>query len=244
MKKTDLIYGLHAVQSILKHQPNQVKRVFFDKNRTDQRLQTCLSLAEKHGISSEPTQRKNLDDKTDNAQHQGIVIEYTEPKETLSLADRIASSPNPLLLILDGVTDPHNLGACLRTADAAGATAVIYPKDKSASLTPTTRKVACGAAETMSTYSVTNLARTLDELKDLGVWLVGTSGNTEQSLYDIDLKGPIGIVMGAEGKGVRRLTSEKCDFLAKLPMLGSVSSLNVSVATGICLYEAVRQRLN
>jgi 23S rRNA (guanosine2251-2'-O)-methyltransferase len=244
MNKSNLIYGLHAVQSILQHQPEQVSRVFFDKNRKDQRLQTCLSLADKHGISTEPTQRKNLDDKTDNAQHQGIVIEYTEPKETLSLADRIASSPNPLLLILDGITDPHNLGACLRTADAAGATAVIYPKDKSASLTPTTRKVACGAAETMPTYAVTNLARTLDELKDLGVWLVGTSGNTDLSFYNIDLKGPIGIVMGAEGKGIRRLTSEKCDFLAKLPMLGSVSSLNVSVATGICLYEVIRQRSN
>ncbi|MCY4045085.1 MAG: 23S rRNA (guanosine(2251)-2'-O)-methyltransferase RlmB [Cellvibrionales bacterium] len=242
MNKPDHIYGLHAVQSILKHQPHQVTLVLYDKNRRDQRLQNCLSLAEKQGIKSEPRKRQTLDELTDNAQHQGIVIEYTEPEESISLTQRIESAENPLLLILDGVTDPHNLGACLRTADAAGATAVIYPKDKSASLTPTVRKVACGAAETMPTYAVTNLARTLDELKNLGVWLVGTSGNTEQSLYNVDLAGPIGIVMGAEGKGIRRLTAEKCDYLTKLPMAGSVSSLNVSVATGICLYEAVRQR--
>jgi len=148
----------------------------------------------------------------------------------------------PLILVLDGVTDPHNLGACLRTADAAGATAVIVPKDKSATLTPVVRKVACGAAEVIPLVAVTNLARTLEKLQQRGLWVVGTAGEAEQEIYQQDLTGPLVMIMGAEGKGMRRLTREHCDFLVKLPMSGSVSSLNVSVATGVCLFEAVRQR--
>ncbi len=148
----------------------------------------------------------------------------------------------PLILVLDGVTDPHNLGACLRTADAAGATAVIVPKDKSATLTPVVRKVACGAAEVIPLVAVTNLARTLEKLQQRGLWVVGTAGEAEQEIYQQDLTGPLVMIMGAEGKGMRRLTREHCDFLVKLPMAGSVSSLNVSVATGVCLFEAVRQR--
>jgi 23S rRNA (guanosine2251-2'-O)-methyltransferase len=147
-----------------------------------------------------------------------------------------------LLLVLDGVTDPHNLGACLRTADAAGAQAVIVPKDKSATLNATVRKVACGAAEVIPLVAVTNLARTLEKLQKKGLWVVGTAGEAEQMIYQLDMTGPTVLVMGAEGKGMRRLTREHCDYLAKLPMGGSVSSLNVSVATGVCLFEAVRQR--
>jgi 23S rRNA (guanosine2251-2'-O)-methyltransferase len=149
----------------------------------------------------------------------------------------------PLLLVLDGVTDPHNLGACLRSADAAGVQAVIVPKDRSASLTPVVRKVACGAAETVPLVAVTNLARTLKQLQQRGLWVVGTAGEAQQYIYELDLKIPTVIVMGAEGAGMRRLTRENCDYLARLPMAGGVSSLNVSVAAGVCLFEAVRQRL-
>ena len=154
----------------------------------------------------------------------------------------IESEKDPLILILDQVQDPHNLGACLRTANGAGCCAVIAPKDRSAPLNETVRRVACGAAETTPYIQVTNISRTIDYLKEKGFWFVGTSDNADQSLYDVDLKGKIGIVMGAEGKGMRRLTEEKCDFLAKLPMMGAVECLNVSVATGVCLYEAIRQR--
>ena len=156
------------------------------------------------------------------------------------LLDRTEGAP--LILVLDGVTDPHNLGACLRTADAAGALAVIVPKDKSATLTPTVRKVACGAAEVIPLVAVTNLAATLKKLQQRGLWIVGTAGEAEQELYEQDLTGPTILIMGAEGKGMRRLTREHCDYLVRLPMAGSVSSLNVSVATGVCLFEALRQR--
>ena len=158
------------------------------------------------------------------------------------LPSLLESTPAPLVLVLDCVTDPHNLGACLRTADGAGVTAVILPKDKSASVNETVRRVSCGGADHVPIVRVTNLARTMDKLKELGVWLVGTADEATQSLYDIDLKGPIGIVMGAEGTGMRRLTQERCDFLVRIPMAGRVECLNVSVATGVCLYETVRQR--
>jgi len=158
------------------------------------------------------------------------------------LLDILKAEDEALILILDQVQDPHNLGACLRTADGAGCRAVIAPKDRSSPLNETVRRIACGAAETTPYIQVTNLSRTIQLLKDEGFWLVGTSDNANQSLYEIDLKGKIGIVMGAEGKGLRRLTEEKCDFLVKLPMMGSVECLNVSVATGVCLYEAIRQR--
>ncbi len=158
------------------------------------------------------------------------------------LESLIQAHPNPLVLILDCVQDPHNLGACLRTADAAGVAAVILPKDKSAPITETVHRVSCGGSENVPIVRVTNLARAMDKLKELGVWLIGTADEVSQSIYDIDLKGPIGIVMGAEGSGMRRLTGEHCDFLATIPMAGKVECLNVSVATGVCLFEAVRQR--
>ena len=176
--------------------------------------------------------------------HADFEAEVTTQDETFlfDLLDRI--SDPPLLLILDNIQDPHNLGACLRTADAAGVHAVITPKDRSARMTSAVRSVACGAAENIPLVKVTNLARLMGQLKEIGVWLVGTSERADQLLYDSDLQGPLAIVMGSEGKGLRRLTAEKCDFLVRLPMLGSVESLNVSVATGICLFEAIRQRNN
>lgn len=181
----------------------------------------------------EPTARQNRH--SDPAGHARLLEEG-------DLAALLEEKTAPLVLVLDCIQDPHNLGACLRTADAAGVDAVILPKDKSAPITETVRRVACGAAERVPIVRVTNLARAMEKLKELGVWLVGTADEATQSIYDIDLKGPIGIVMGAEGAGMRRLTSERCDFLTRVPMFGKVECLNVSVATGVCLFEAVRQR--
>ncbi len=181
-----------------------------------------------------PTARQNRHSRTDSQ-----IVTYDED----DLAPLLEGKSDPIVLILDCVQDPHNLGACLRTADAAGVAMVVMPKDKSAPISETVIRVACGGAENVPLVRVTNLARAMDKLKDLGVWLGGTADEAKQSLYDIDLKGPIGIVMGAEGPGMRRLTGEHCDFLAKLPMAGRVECLNVSVATGVCLFECVRQRL-
>lgn len=238
-----IIYGLHAVQSVIRHQSETVKVLFYDKKRNDQRLMQVLEMAKKQGIHCTPTNKAQLDDKADGERHQGILIEAVDKQQNQSLNELIENLSEPaFLLVLDGVTDPHNLGACLRTAEAAGVHAVIYPKDKSAGINSTVRKVACGAAEVIPTYAVTNLARTLQEIQQLGVWVIGTAGEAEQSLYEMDLSGPMALVMGAEGDGMRRLTREHCDYLAKLPMAGTVSSLNVSVATGVCLFEMVRQR--
>ena len=240
---SQIIYGLHAVQSVLKHQADTVNALYYDAKRQDQRLQQVLQLAKSQDIECHPSNKDELLKKAGSEQHQGVVIEAHERQHQQSLEDLLDSIDGPpLLLILDGVTDPHNLGACLRTADAAGAHAVIFPKDKSASINATVRKVACGAAEVMPVYPVTNLARCMEQLQQRGIWIVGTAGEAEQCLYDMELKGPMALVMGAEGKGLRRLTREHCDYLAKLPMAGSVSSLNVSVATGVCLFEIVRQR--
>jgi 23S rRNA (guanosine2251-2'-O)-methyltransferase len=188
--------------------------------------------------------RKTLDDKARGANHQGIMARVKSAKQLNEndLDAIVASQEQPLLLILDGVTDPHNLGACLRNADAAGVAAVIVPKDKSAPMTATVSKVACGAAETVPLVRVTNLARTMRALQEQGVWIAGTAGEATHDIYQAKLTGPLAIVMGAEGDGMRRLTRETCDDLIKIPMAGSVSSLNVSVASGICLFEAVRQR--
>lgn len=244
MAQQEWVYGLHALTSILAKEPERVMELWVLKGRTDERLHHAINLARKNGISIQFCHRQALDKKVDGEQHQGIVAR-ARPARALDendLAQLLDNNAKPLLLVLDGVTDPHNLGACLRTADAAGVTAVIVPKDKSVSITATVRKVACGAAEVMPFIQVTNLARTLKSLQDAGVWIVGTAGEAEKSLYDVALDGPIALVMGAEGKGMRRLTRETCDELVKLPMAGDVSSLNVSVATGVCLYECVRQR--
>ncbi|WP_100644303.1 23S rRNA (guanosine(2251)-2'-O)-methyltransferase RlmB [Alteromonas facilis] len=244
MAKVDWLYGIHTLSSVLNTEPERVLEIFVLKGRDDQRLHPLINLARKNGISVQFCARKTLDDFVHGEQHQGIVAK-AKPARALDESDLdrlLDSTDSPLLLVLDGVTDPHNIGACLRTADAAGATAVIVPKDKSGGLTPIARKVAVGAAESMPFIQVTNLSRTLKQIQDKGVWVVGTAGEAEHLLYEQDLKGPLALVMGAEGKGMRRLTREHCDSLVKLPMAGSVSSLNVSVATGVCLFEIVRQR--
>lgn len=246
MAQQEWLYGLHAMQAVLENEPERVLEVMVLKGRNDDRLVNVVNQARKNGISVQFCARKTLDDKVNGEQHQGVVAR-AKPARALTEndLDRILENTNqPLLLVLDGVTDPHNLGACLRNADGAGVDAVIVPKDKSAGLTATARKVACGAAEVVPLIQVTNLARTLKELQKQGVWIIGTAGETDKTLYDVSLNGPIALVMGAEGKGMRRLTKETCDELVKLPMAGSVTSLNVSVATGICLYEIVRQRLS
>ena len=244
MAQQEWLYGLHAMQSVLENEPERVLEVLVLKGRDDDRLKNIINQARRFGISVQFCQRKVLDDKVQGEQHQGVVAR-AKPARALDEADLdaiLSRHAEPFLLVLDGVTDPHNIGACLRTADAAGVHALIVPKDKSGGLTATARKVACGAAESVPLIQVTNLARTLKHLQEKGVWIAGTAGEAEQLISDVDLKGPTALVMGAEGKGMRRLTREHCDQLVKLPMAGAVSSLNVSVATGVCLYEIVRQR--
>ncbi|ELR63394.1 23S rRNA (guanosine-2'-O-) -methyltransferase rlmB [Photobacterium marinum] len=240
----DMIFGIHAVKAVLASDPARFIEVFVLKGRQDERLLPVLNELQMLGITIQQAGRKALDDKVRGASHQGIVARVRPGKQynENDLEDLLADKENPLLLVLDGVTDPHNLGACLRNADAAGAVAVIVPKDRSAQLNATASKVACGAAEVVPLVRVTNLARTLRALQEQGVWVVGTAGEATHDIYHSKLTGPLAIVMGAEGEGMRRLTRETCDDLIKIPMAGSVSSLNVSVATGICLFEAVRQR--
>ena len=245
MSKSELIYGMHAVDALLETKPERVIEVYALKGRDDQRLNEVLAKAHQWGVSVQFMQRKALDEKSDGEQHQGIIARVKTIKIlTDNDLDPILSALHtpPFLLILDGVTDPHNLGACLRSAEAAGVNAVIIPKDNSASLTPVVRKVACGAAESIPLIHVTNLARAMRALQEKGIWIYGTAGEADQSIYECKLEGGIALAMGAEGKGLRRLTREHCDQLIKLPMAGAVSSLNVSVATGICLFEIVRQR--
>ncbi len=244
MSDLEKIYGLHAVEALLRHHPKRVKQIWLAEGRDDPRVQILIELAGQSRVRVGQCERREMDAWVEGV-HQGVVADVS-PSQVWGdamleeLLDRTEGAP--LLLVLDGVTDPHNLGACLRTADAAGALAVIIPKDKSATLNATVRKVACGAAEVIPLVAVTNLARTLEKLQQRGLWVVGTAGEAEKEIYDQDLSGPIVLVMGAEGKGMRRLTREHCDFLVKLPMAGSVSSLNVSVASGVCLFEALRQR--
>lgn len=243
--KTELLFGLHSVQAVLKTAPQRILNLYVLQGRSDQRLQKILHLAEANGIAVANISRQKLDDMCKDENHQGLVAVCNpgEVQDETFLFKLIEQLSEPaFLLILDGVTDPHNLGACMRTAEAAGVHAVIAPKDKSAGLTPVARKVACGAAEVLPFINVTNLARTLKKLQEKGVWLYGTSGDAEKSVYETELTGSVAILMGAEGDGMRRLTTETCDYLMNIPMAGMVSSLNVSVATGVCLFEAVRQR--
>lgn len=245
MSDKEYVYGLHAVQAMLERAPKRVRQVLVQRGRLDARMQALVDQAASEALDVERVMPDELDRLAAGGVHQGVVALVTasqlwSEEMLIHLLDR--DEGVPLLLVLDGVTDPHNLGACLRSADAAGAQAVIIPKDRSASLSPTVRKVASGAAETVPLVAVTNLARTLKQLQQRGLWVVGTAGEADQLLYQVDLTVPTVIVMGAEGSGMRRLTREHCDYLAKLPMAGAVSSLNVSVTAGICLFEAVRQR--
>ncbi|TGN38201.1 23S rRNA (guanosine(2251)-2'-O)-methyltransferase RlmB [Marinobacter confluentis] len=241
----EFIFGWHAVEAVLKQEPARLQQVWIQTGRQDKRVQSVTETLDSLGVAWQVVHRKELDKRVSGV-HQGVVAQVSESREWTEddlLQSLAAQGEPPFLLILDGVTDPHNLGACLRTADAVGVQAVIVPKDKSASLSPTVRKVACGAAETVPLVRVTNLARFMRVLRDDGVWLIGTAGEADRTLYQADFKGPVALVMGAEGKGMRRLTREHCDLLIKIPMQGQVDSLNVSVATGVCLYEALRQRL-
>lgn len=243
---SETAYGIHAVDVILRRSPERIISLLIQSDRNDKRIQGLLSLAQNQGVAVDRVTKADLDEMV-SERHQGVVAVIKPRKADGGVSERDLSSylkgiDCPLVLVLDGVTDPHNLGACLRSADAAGVAAVIVPKDNSAELNAVARKVASGAADVIPLVRVTNLARTLRSLKELGIWIVGTTGEADTLVYDQDLSIPTALVMGAEGPGMRRLTTEACDFLVKLPMAGDVSSLNVSVATGVCLFEAVRQR--
>ncbi|NIG62098.1 MAG: 23S rRNA (guanosine(2251)-2'-O)-methyltransferase RlmB [Serratia symbiotica] len=238
-----IIYGIHAIKALLERNPQRFLEVFILKGFGNRRLQLLITDLEATGLAIQVASRQWLDEKVDGAVHQGIIARVREglkPQEN-DLPALLESFDTPFLLVLDGVNDPHNLGACLRSADAAGVHAVIMPRDRSAQLNATAKKVACGAAENVPLIRVTNLVRTLSLLQEMNVWIVGTAGEADHTLYQSKMTGPMALVMGAEGEGMRRLTREHCDELINIPMAGIVSSLNVSVATGICLFEAVRQ---
>lgn len=261
MAGQDWIVGIHAVTELLKSNPQDVLELLLQQDRTDRRLDEVRELASQLGIKTRQVGKDELEKQLSGASakksggrkrpdripvHQGVIAlcQWRDnTKDEAFLIKLLDTLPHPpLLLVLDEITDPHNLGACLRTADAAGVDAVIVPKDNAAPMNLTVRKVASGAAEKVNLVAVTNLSRTLGALQQRGVWIYGTAGEADQTLYQADLKGPLALVMGSEGKGMRRLTREHCDYLLSIPMAGAVSSLNVSVAAGVCLFEAVRQR--
>lgn len=244
-EQTELVFGIHSVASILKHNPSTIRKIIISSSKQNIRLDELLSLAKNHQILIEKKDPNEFNNLLPDVVHQGIIAECLQVKKySESDLENILQTVKepPFLLILDGISDPHNLGACLRTADAAGVHAIITPKDRTVPLTPTVRKVASGAAETIPYIQVTNLARTLRFLKKLGIWVYGLDEHGQRNIYQADLKGPLALVLGAEGKGLRRLTKENCDELFSIPMAGSIESLNVSVAVGVCLYEAARQR--
>lgn len=246
MVKEDIAFGIHAVQALINSAPQRLKELLIFQGRHDQKIQKIMDLAQQQGIRVHQVDKKTLDALCDG-NHQGVVAKVN-PGKALVEADLYplleAQPASSLVLVLDGVTDPHNLGACLRSADAAGAVAVVVPKDNSAGLTEVARKVASGAAESVPLVAVTNLARCLKKMQEMGFWVTGLAGEAEHSAYQTDLTGRRVIVMGAEGSGMRRLTRDTCDSLVSIPMQGTVSSLNVSVATGIILFEVLRQRMH
>jgi 23S rRNA (guanosine2251-2'-O)-methyltransferase len=242
-----VLFGFHAVGVRIKTAPQSVFEVFFDASRRDARMRQFMDRAREAGIRLIESDGLRLAKMCGSHGHQGVVARVDPLAQVKSLDELLeqleaASDEPPLLLVLDGVTDPHNLGACLRVADGAGAHAVIAPKDHAAGINATVAKVASGAAETMPYFMVTNLARTLGELKERNIWCIGTSDDAPQTIYDVKLTGPVALVLGAEGEGMRQLTRKTCDELVSIPMRGAVESLNVSVASGVCLYEALRQR--
>ncbi len=242
--KSRMIFGFHAVTARLRHEASSVEEIYIDAERHDRRMHDLVHAAKAANVRIIQTDGQRLDAMVGTRRHQGVVARAGELSLARNLDELLdAIEGPPLLLILDGITDPHNLGACLRVADGAGAHAVIAPKDRAVGLNATAAKVASGAAETVPYITVTNLARTMRELKERDVWLYGTSDDAEKTVYDADLAGPAALVMGSEGEGMRRLTRENCDVLVSIPMAGAVESLNVSVASGVCLYEARRQRI-
>lgn len=246
MKSAEQVYGLHAVAALLASRPEAIKKLLVADVAADRQLAPLLEQAVAAGISIQKINRKELDQQAPDSRHQGVIAVVREATRGISerqLPDFLAALTEPaFLLVLDGVQDPHNLGACLRTADAAGVHAVIMPQDRAVGITPVVYKVACGAVESVPIFTVTNLARTLRQLRDAGIWIYGASDAADAMLYDSDLQGPIAVVLGSEGKGMRRLTREHCDHLLAIPMAGQVESLNVSVAAGVLLFEARRQR--
>jgi 23S rRNA (guanosine2251-2'-O)-methyltransferase len=239
-----VVFGFHAVLARLRADPASVVEIFLDEARHDARIKDIAAVAERAGVTVMKVPTKRLDGFHGGGRHQGVVARV-QLKSLSHSVDEILENVKgpPLLLLLDGVTDPHNLGACLRVANAAGVHAVIAPKDRAAGISAAVSKVASGAAEATPYIMVTNLARTIDELKEREIWVVGTDARAEQSLYQANLPEAIAWVLGAEGEGMRRLTREKCDLLVRIPMAGEVGSLNVSVAAGVCLFESVRQRI-
>lgn len=244
MRGAELIYGMHAVRIMLERYPERVLAVQLAERREDPRAHAIEELARRQQRPLQRVDAQALRKRLGAVAHQGVAAEVTPlaPWTEDDLLTGLASAPTPLLLALDGVQDPHNLGACLRTADACGALAVIVPRDRAAQLNPTVRKVAAGAAESTPVVAVTNLVRTLRLLKDAGLWIVGADGAADKSAAEVDLTGPVVLALGAEGSGLRRLTQQNCDFMVRLPQRGTVESLNVSVAAGMLLYEVVRQR--
>lgn len=239
------LFGIHAVQAALEYSPQKIRKVWVDSQRQDARLKPLIDELAKLGISPEKVERKKLERMADGKNHQGIVVAVELPamRSEDQLKQDVAALTTPAFyLVLDQVQDPHNLGACLRTADAVGVHGVIVTKDNAAGITPTVCKVASGAAETVPVYQVTNLARVLRWLKEQNIWIMGAAGEAEQTVFQMKLDMPLAIVMGAEGTGMRHLTRQHCDFLVKIPMVGQVESLNVSVAAGILMYETFRQK--
>jgi len=243
MSSAKVLFGFHAVGVRLKTAPRSIIEVYADPGRKDARMRQFLDRAAEAGIRVIEADGLRLAKLAGSHGHQGVAARVEQLKTTHSLDDLLDGlSEPPLLLVLDGVTDPHNLGACLRVADGAGAHAVIAPKDHAVGVNATVAKVASGAAETVPYFMVTNLARTLGELKERSIWCIGTSDDAPRTVYQADLKAPVALVLGAEGAGMRQLTRKTCDELVSIPMRGAVESLNVSVASGVCLYEALRQR--
>ncbi len=246
MSSPKVLFGFHAVGVRLKTSPASIVEIFFEPSRRDARMRQFLERATEAGVRLIEADALRLAKLAGSHGHQGVAarVQAIEPVHSLDglLEELEAAGKAPLLLVLDGITDPHNLGACLRVADGAGAHAVIAPKDHAAGINATVAKVASGAAETMPYFMVTNLARTLGELKERSIWITGTSEDAPKTLYQTDLRGPTALVLGAEGQGMRQLTRKTCDQLVSIPMHGAVESLNVSVASGVCLYEALRQR--
>lgn len=248
MSSPKVLFGFHAVGVRLKTAPQSIVEIYFEATRRDARMRQFLDRARAAGAKLIEADGERLAKLAGSHGHQGVAARVEPTKQVTSLDELLenleeSGVKNPLLLVLDGVTDPHNLGACLRVADGAGAHAVIAPKDHAAGINATVAKVASGAAETVPYFMVTNLARTLNELKERNIWIIGTSGDADKNIYQMDLKGPVALVLGAEGDGMRQLTRKTCDELVSIPMQGAVESLNVSVASGVCLFEAVRQRL-
>jgi 23S rRNA (guanosine2251-2'-O)-methyltransferase len=247
MSSPKVLFGFHAVGVRMKTAPKSIIEVYFETTRRDARMRQFLDKAKEAGVRLIEADAPRIAKLAGSHGHQGVAARVEEIKDTRTLDELLddleeAGVASPLLLVLDGVTDPHNLGACLRVADGAGAHAVIAPKDHAVGINATVAKVASGAAETVPYFMVTNLARTLKELKARNVWIIGTSDDAPNTVYQVDLKGPVALVLGAEGDGMRQLTRKTCDELIGIPMMGAVSSLNVSVASGVCLYEALRQR--